>query len=145
MEFSSILFGSNYNANQIFWANGLWKGLTKYTMNIIIKIYFQFFDGLLIVQFERIFINVITLRYNLTSLSFSFSCRGLRKLEIFVCTCFVGGKVRFPKYFWTLVCVAIFKTSKYIRTQHSRHAFWSTFEYSNIRMRQFPKVNYLEF
>ena len=30
-------------------------------MNIVIKIYFQFYDGLLIVQFERIFINVIAL------------------------------------------------------------------------------------
>ena len=30
-------------------------------MNIVIKIYFQFYDGLLIVQFERIFINVIVL------------------------------------------------------------------------------------
>ena len=30
-------------------------------MNIVIKIYFQFYDGLLIVQFERIFINLIAL------------------------------------------------------------------------------------
>ena len=30
-------------------------------MNIVIKIYFQFYDGLLIIQFERIFINVIAL------------------------------------------------------------------------------------